>query len=98
MGDEASSSAESRIGIGDRLAGFSVSPGGVAVLTGSRELTPGPEPGPEPITNLRLTREDLEAMTDEYIDYEMRAYNIVYGPNSTRDYKKKRDCRSSRRL
>ncbi|MFM7978793.1 MAG: hypothetical protein ACKPKO_05705, partial [Candidatus Fonsibacter sp.] len=34
-----------------------------------------------------LTRAELEAMTDKNQDYELRAYNIVYGPNSTRDYK-----------
>ena len=49
MGDEASSSAERSLGIGARLAHVAVSPGGVAVPSGSGDLTPGPEPGPEPI-------------------------------------------------
>ncbi|MFM7990467.1 MAG: hypothetical protein ACKPKO_65230, partial [Candidatus Fonsibacter sp.] len=46
IGDEASSSAQSSIGIGDRLAGLAVSPGGFSVPTGSQDLTPGPELGP----------------------------------------------------
>ncbi len=58
MGDEASSSVEGSIGIGDRLVGLALTPGGRPVPTGSGDLAPGPEPGPEPLTNLRLTRED----------------------------------------
>ena len=87
MGDEASSSAESSLGIGDRLAGLAVSPGFYSVPTGSGDLTPGPEPGPEPVGDLMRMREELEAMTDEDLDYYLSAFNTDYGPNSTRDYK-----------
>ena len=87
MGDEARSSAESSLGIGDRLAGLAVSPGGFSVPTGSGDLAPGPEPGPEPLGNIMIIREELEAMTDEALDSYLIAFNIDYGPNSTRDYK-----------
>ena len=87
MGDEANSSAQSSLGIGDGLAGLAVSPGGLSVPTGSGDLRPGPEPGPEPIGDLMRMREELEAMTDEDLDYYLRAFNIDYGANSTRDYK-----------
>ena len=85
MGDEARSSAESSLGIGDRLAGLAVSPGFYSVPTGSGDLTPGPEPGPEPLGNIMIIREELEAMTDEALDSYLIAFNIDYGPNSTRD-------------
>ena len=87
VSDIASSSAESSLGIGDRLAGLAVSPGGFSVPTGSGDLTPGPEPGPEPSGDLMRMREELEAMTDEDLNYYLRAFNIDYCLNSTKDYK-----------
>ncbi|MFM7989187.1 MAG: hypothetical protein ACKPKO_58725, partial [Candidatus Fonsibacter sp.] len=58
-----------------------------SVPTGSGDLTPGPEPGPEPVEDIMRMREELEALTDEDLDYYLREFNIDYGPNSTRDYK-----------
>ncbi|MFM7978661.1 MAG: hypothetical protein ACKPKO_05045 [Candidatus Fonsibacter sp.] len=66
------------------------------VPTGSGDLTLGVPRGPErttpgdmsegPLIKLRLMREQLENMTYQELDYEMKAYGIPYGPASTRKY------------
>ena len=50
------------------------------VPTSSGEL----HPKPDPITNLRLTREQLEAMHDTDLDWEMYGYGIYYGRNTNK--------------